>query len=302
MSAEPLDAPGAAPPAGPARPRGRTAASGLIAFLRHPANAISAAVLALIVAAALAAPLVAPYPFDAIALDKQLQPPSWQHWMGTDQYGRDVLSRAIYGARVSLLVGFAAVGLAVVVGVTLGSVAAYAGGLFDEAIMRVVEVFMSVPGVVLALAIVGILGPSLPNLIIALSVYRITQFARVSRGAVLSVKGRDYIHACDALGYGRARVLMLHILPNCVGPIVVLATVLFGNAILTEATVSFLGVGIQPPAASWGVMIADGNEYLLIAWWISVLPGLCLLCTMIAINLLGDGLRDFFDPRGAVAL
>lgn len=281
--------------------RGRKIGAGLRRFFAEPLNVLSAALTLGLILMALFAPLLAPYPFDMVAPDQQWEPPSLKHWMGTDEYGRDILSRVIYGARVSLAIGLAAVGFAMVTGVAIGAVAGYAGGLVDELIMRVVEVFMSIPGVVLALAIVGILGTSLPTIIVALSIYRVTQFARVTRGTVLSVKVQDYVSACHAIGMSNSRILFLHILPNCTGPIIVLATVLLGNVILTEATLSFLGMGIQPPMASWGVMIAAGNEYLMFAWWVSIFPGVFLLLTMLAFNLLGDGLRDFFDPRGRAA-
>jgi peptide/nickel transport system permease protein len=271
-------------------------------FLSDPLNLISSALALALIAAALLAPLISPYGPDFVAPDKQWQGPSWEHWMGTDQYGRDVLSRVLYGARVSLFVGAVTVVLAMIVGVAVGSAAGYLGRVVDEILMRLVDVLMSVPGVVLALAIVGMLGPSLTNIVIALSVYRVAQFARVTRGSVLSVMAQDYIGACHAIGMSGHRIVLLHVLPNCTGPIIVLATVLLGNVILTEATLSFLGMGIQPPTASWGVMIADGNEYLMFAPWISIFPGVFLLLTMMAFNLLGDGLRDHFDPRGQSVL
>ena len=269
-------------------------------FFSHPLNAISGIIIAVMLTMAFTAPLIAPFPYDLVATDEQWQGPSAKHWLGTDQYGRDVLSRIIYGSRISLLVGFITVVIAMVIGVAMGSIAGYFGGKVDEILMRVVEIFMAVPGIVLALAIVAMLGPSLVNLIIALCIYRIAQFARITRGAFLSVMALDYVTSCRALGMNGFRVIMFHVLPNCLGPIVVLATVLFGNVILTEATLSFLGLGIQPPAASWGVMIADGNEYLVFAPWMSVFPGIFLLFTMLSVNLLGDGLRDHLDPRGEV--
>ena len=251
---------------------------------------------------ALLAPWLAPYDFAEVNTAEQWQGPSAKHWLGTDQYGRDILSRVIYGSQISLLVGLCTVTLAMLLGVTIGAISGYFGGLIDEVIMRIVEVFMAIPGIVLALAIVAVLGPSLLNVIIAISVYRVTQFARVTRGSFLQVMAMDYIEACRAQGMSGWRIIFLHALPNCVGPIVVLATVLIGNVILTEATLSFLGLGIQPPLASWGVMIRDGNEYLMFAPWMSVWPGVFLLITMMAFNLLGDGLRDHLDPRGRSVL
>jgi peptide/nickel transport system permease protein len=271
---------------------------GICRFLADPVNAASAALAAILIATAVLAPALAPYPRDQIALEGQWLAPGLHHWMGTDQYGRDILSRVIYGARVSLSVAFIAIAAAAAVGIALGAIAGFFRGWIDEAIMRLIDILMSIPDIVLALAIVGLLGPSLPDIILALAVYRTAQFARITRGSVLSVMALDYITACRGIGMSSARIILQHALPNSVGPIIVLATVLFGNVILTEATLSFLGMGIQPPEPSWGVMIADGNEYLMFAPWLSLFPGLFLLLTMLAFNLLGDGLRDYFDPRG----
>jgi peptide/nickel transport system permease protein len=271
-------------------------------FFAHPLNCISTLIIITMLLMAVFAPLIAPYHYSEVNTAEQWQGSSAKHWLGTDQYGRDILSRVIYGSQISLLVGFTTVCLAMLIGVTVGSISGYFGGKIDEIIMRVVEVFMAIPGIVLALAIVSVLGPSILNVIIAISIYRVTQFARVTRGSFLSVMAMDYIEACRAQGMGNLRIMFLHALPNCIGPIVVLATVLMGNVILSEATLSFLGLGIQPPLASWGVMIKDGNEYLMFAPWMSVWPGVFLLITMMAFNLLGDGLRDHLDPRGRSVL
>jgi peptide/nickel transport system permease protein len=185
-----------------------------------------------------------------------------------------------------------------VTGVFIGALSGYVGGMVDEVVMRIVEIFMSIPGIVMALALVSVLGPSLPFIVLALSIRRITQFARVARGAVLSVKNQDYITACHAVGMSDLRIVFGHVLPNCIGPIIVLATVLLGNVILTESTLSFLGMGIQEPTPSWGTMIAQGNEFLTFAPWLSIFPGGLLFLTMVAFNLLGDGVRDHLDPRG----
>ncbi len=301
--AQPPQGPGAlgatVPETSPARAR---LVDGLRDFLSDPLNRISAALVVLLLALALLAPVISPYPPDAVSPDQQWLGPSMAHWMGTDEHGRDVLSRVLYGGRISLFVGIVTIVIAMATGVSMGAIAGYAGGLLDELIMRLVDILMSVPGVVLALAIVGTLGPSLTNVIIALAVYRAAQFARVARGSVLSVMARDYITSCRAIGMGGGRIVLVHVLPNCSSAIIVLATVLLGNVILTEATLSFLGMGIQPPQSSWGVMIAGGNEYLMFAPWISVFPGVFLLVTMMAFNLLGDGLRDYFDPRGRSVL
>jgi peptide/nickel transport system permease protein len=264
---------------------------------RNKLNLVSLGVILLMVIMALAAPWITPFPYDQVAPAEQWQAPSAKHWLGTDQYGRDILSRCIYGARVSLFVGIVAVTFSLILGVLLGACAGYFGGVVDEVIMRIMDMFMAIPAIILAIAFVAMLGPNLRNLIIAIAVYRIAQFARVTRGSVLSLKEQEFIEACRAMGQYHPRIVFRHLLPNCLAPIVVLASVIIGNIILTEATLSFLGLGIQPPMASWGVMISDGNEYLMFAPWMSVFPGLFLMVTMLAFNLLGDGLRDALDPR-----
>lgn len=279
---------------------GQAPAGGLRAetarFFSRKSNVFYAALALAIILSAILAPILTPYGFAEMDLVERLKPPSLAHPMGTDQFGRDVLTRVLYGARISLLVGFVSITIAMVIGTAVGAIAAYFGGIVDDILMRLIDVLMSIPGVVLALAIVAVLEPGLINIIIALSVIRVSQFARVTRGSVLVVMKQDYISACHVIGVGTARIMLRHILPNILGPIIVLATVRFGNAILAEATLSFLGVGIQPPEASWGVLIADGNESLFTAPWISLFPGLALLLSMLAFNLLGDGLRDHIDP------
>ena len=271
-------------------------------FLSKPLNVFSFSLTMLLCLVALLAPVVAPYPFEAIDLAKGLSPPTWENPLGTDSAGRDILSRLLYGARLSLLIAFITVAFGALVGVTIGAIAGYFGRWVDEILMRIVEIFMAVPGIVMALALVAVLGPSLPSIVLALSIRRITQFARVSRGAVLGVKSLDYISACQALGMSHARIIFGHVLPNCVGPLIVLSSVLIGNVILTESALSFLGMGIQEPTPSIGTMIASGNEFLTFAPWVSMFPGLFLLLIMLGFNLLGDGLRDHLDPRdGAVS-
>ena len=266
-------------------------------FLSKPLNAASFALTASLCLVAILAPVLAPYPYDAIDLAKGLSPPSWENLLGTDTAGRDIFSRLLYGARMSLQIALVTVAFGMLVGVTIGAVAGYFGRWVDEILMRIVEIFMAVPGIVMALALVAVLGPSIPSIILALSIRRITQFARVTRGAVLSVKTMDYISACHGLGMSHLRIIFGHVLPNCVGPLIVLSSVLIGNVILTESALSFLGMGIQEPTPSIGTMIASGNEFLTFAPWISLFPGLFLLLVMLGFNLLGDGLRDHLDPR-----
>ena len=267
-------------------------------FLESRLNRFSLGLAAFLILLGIFAPWLAPFPYDAVNPAKGLSPPAWPHIMGTDQAGRDVLSRVLYGARTSLFIGLTTVLCGLISGVTIGAISGYIGGWVDEVLMRVVEIFMSIPGIIMALALVSVLGPSIPSIILALSIRRITQFARVVRGSVLSVKTQDYITACRALGMKNTRIIFFHVLPNCIGPVIVLASVLLGNVILTESTLSFLGMGIQEPMSSWGTMIAKGNEYLTFAPWISLFPGAFLFLTMIAFNLLGDGVRDHLDPRG----
>lgn len=267
-------------------------------FLEPRLNKFSFGLTMFLLFLALFAPLLAPFPYEAVDPARGLSPPGWPHVMGTDQAGRDVFSRVLIGATTSLSIGIVTVLFGLVTGVFLGAVSGYVGGWVDEVIMRIVEIFMSVPGIVLALALVSVLGPSLPSIVLALSIRRITQFSRIVRGSVLSIKSQDYVTACHALGMSNLRIVFGHVLPNCIGPIIVLASVLLGNVILTESTLSFLGMGIQEPTPSWGTMIAKGNEYLTFAPWISLFPGLFLFLTMIAFNLLGDGVRDHLDPRG----
>jgi peptide/nickel transport system permease protein len=267
-------------------------------FLSFKLNRISFGLTVFLLALALAAPWLAPFPYDQVNPSLGLTAPGWDHLMGTDNAGRDILSRVLIGAQTSLSIGIITVFFGLIIGVFIGALSGYVGGMVDEVIMRIVEVFMSIPGIVMALALVSVLGPSPPFIILALSIRRITQFSRVARGAVLSVKTQDYVTACHAIGMSNMRIVFGHVLPNCIGPIIVLATVLLGNVILTESTLSFLGMGIQEPTPSWGTMIAQGNEFLTFAPWLSIFPGAFLFLTMIAFNLLGDGLRDHLDPRG----
>ncbi|MBF0277481.1 MAG: ABC transporter permease [SAR324 cluster bacterium] len=267
-------------------------------FLSERLNAFSLGLTVFLILVAVFAPWIAPHPYDQVNPSYGMQPPSFEHLMGTDQAGRDILSRVLIGSRISLSIGLIAVIIGLFSGVLIGGFSGYFGGLIDEFVMRIVEIFMSVPGIVMALALVAVLGPSLPFIILALSIRRITQFARITRGAVLSVKQQDYVMACHGIGMSHIRIFFIHVLPNCAAPIIVLSSVMLGNVILTESTLSFLGMGIQEPTPSWGTMIAKGNEYLTFAPWVSVFPGLFLFLTMLAFNLLGDGLRDHLDPRG----
>jgi peptide/nickel transport system permease protein len=253
--------------------------------------------LTLLLVVALSAPLLAPYDPVKVQPRKALQSPSSEFLLGTDQYGRDVLSRTLYGSRISLMVGLISVSIAALCGVTIGLTAGYAGGMVDGVLMRLVDIQLAFPGILLALAIVSILGPSLVNLMIAVGISSIPAYARLVRGSVLSAKQHLYVEAARVVGCGSRTILVRHILPNVAAPVIVLCTLGMGTAILSAAALSFLGLGSQPPTPEWGRMLSEGRAYLRQHWWISTAPGLAILLTVLAMNLLGDGLRDALDPR-----
>jgi peptide/nickel transport system permease protein len=247
--------------------------------------------------AAIFAPILAPYNPYAVTLAGRLQPPGNGHLMGTDELGRDIFSRLLYGARVELWVGIVTVALAGLIGVTGGLVAGYLGGRWDAVIMRVVDIFLAFPVIILAIAIVAVRGPGLTNVLIALALVYWTTYARVVRGVVLGLREEDYTWAARTLGAGPVRIMFRHMLPNTLAPLLVLASLGMGNAILAEAALSFLGLGIQPPEASWGSMLNFGMQFLRNASFLSTWPGLAIFVTVLGFNLLGDGLRDALDPR-----
>ena len=266
-------------------------------------SASSVAGLVLVVAFLLIAaigPWIVPYPEDArgaVHLDRKLQAPSAAHWFGTDEVGDDVYTRVVLGARVSLQIGLTITLVAAIVGVPLGVVAGYVGGVIGEAIMRVTDVFLSVPGLMLALAIVGALGPGILNAMVALSLVWWPGYVRLVQAKTLSLKSAVYVEAARAVGTGKARIVFAHILPNCVSPIVVKASMDMGMAILAAASLGFIGLGAQPPYPEWGAMISHGRNYLPTWWWYSAFPGLFIYLTVLGFNLLGDGLRDVLDPK-----
>ncbi|GMA15357.1 ABC transporter permease (plasmid) [Deinococcus metallilatus] len=266
-------------------------------WLRRPTVVLGAALVLLFLFLAVAAPLVAPY--DPIQQDflRPTMPPSPQHWLGTDQYGRDLLSRVIYGARTALLAVLVADGLALVLGGFLGLLAGYYRGWVDSVLMRVMDVLLAFPYLLLALIIVAGLGPSLLNAMIAIGIVYTPQYARLIRGQVLSVRELEYVQSARALGANDARVMLRHVLPNSVIALVVLATLQAGTVIVETAALSFLGLGAQPPTPDWGAILADGQSYFLTAWWIATFPGLAILLVVLGFNLLGDALRDQLDPR-----
>jgi peptide/nickel transport system permease protein len=264
--------------------RNRAALAGLLA-------------IGILVFAAIFAPLLAPHDPYAVALEGRLQPPGSPHLLGTDELGRDILSRLLYGARVSLWVGIVTVALASLIGVSGGLIAGYLGGYWDNIIMRLVDVFLAFPVIVLAIAIVAVRGPGLTNVMVALALVYWTTYARVARSVVLVLREEDYTWAARTLGASPYRIMLRHLLPNAMAPLVVLASLGMGNAILAEAALSFLGLGIQPPEASWGSMLNFGMQFLRDASHLSLMPGLAIFITVLGFNLMGDGLRDALDPR-----
>lgn len=248
---------------------------------------------------AIFAPWIAPYPQDAkkaVHLERMLQPPSREHLLGTDDMGRDILSRILFGARISLAIGVISIFFACSIGALLGMIAGYIGGLSDEIIMRIADIFMSVPYVILGMAVAVALKPGTNNVVIAISVAFWPATARLMRGQVLSIREKEYVEASKASGGSAWRVMMVHIAPNSIAPIVVQATIQIGWAILLAATLGFIGVGVQPPLPEWGLITSTGRQYMLNAWWYPAFPGLAIVITVIAFNLIGDALRDILDP------
>ncbi|MGZ5475549.1 MAG: ABC transporter permease [Thermoanaerobaculia bacterium] len=246
---------------------------------------------------ALAAPLLAPYDPDVQDTARRLEPPSKQHLLGLDDLGRDVLSRILFGARVSLRVGFSVVILASLVGVTLGAVSGYFGGAADLIVMRICDILLAFPGILLSIALVAVLGPSLNNVIMALAITGWVGYARLVRGQVLKVREMEYITAARALGAKSPRVIVLHVLPNVINPVIVMATLGLAGAILAEAALSFLGLGVQPPTPSWGAMLTAGRRYLGLANHLAIFPGVAIMLAVMGLNFLGDGLIDALDPK-----
>jgi dipeptide transport system permease protein len=261
-----------------------------------------AVVIGVLLLAALA-PLVAPYAPDLTDSAVFLKPPAWQaggssaHWLGTDAIGRDILSRLIFGARLSLAIGLAVVALSVILGTVLGLTAGYVRGIYEIAVMRCMDIILTLPSLLLAIVIVAILGPGLMNAMLAVSVVVLPHYVRITRAAVITEASKDYVTAARMNGASHWRLMLNEILPNCAAPLIVQASLGISTAILDAAALGFLGLGAQPPASEWGTMLADAREFVLRAWWVVTFPGLAILVTVLAFNLLGDGLRDAFDPK-----
>ena len=260
-------------------------------------GAFGIVVLVLVLVAAVFAPVLSPYGPTSSDLTKALQPPGPSHWLGTDQLGRDLLTRILYGARVSLAIGLMTVGVSGAVGLVLGVASGYLGGLTDVVLMRLVDVQLSFPFILLALVVNAILGIGLQNIILTLIITGWVVYARLVRGEVLALKTLDYVEAARALGAPEGRIILRHLLPNLWTPVIILSSLQVAQFIVAEAAISFLGFGVQPPTASWGNMLNEGKTYIYNAWWLTTFPGVALVLTALGVNLIGDWLRDTLDPR-----
>jgi peptide/nickel transport system permease protein len=271
--------------------------AGFRRFCRHR-GAVAGGLIALFFAAvACLAPWLAPHDPEAVQLAANLRPPSWAHPFGTDSLGRDVLSQTIYGARVSLTIGFVSLALALAGGVPVGALAAWAGGWVDRLTMRVVDVLVSFPTLLLAIIVITVFGPGLVQAMIAIGIAQVPLYARLTRSAVLRVRALDYVTAARAGGAPGGRILCRHVFPNCLSPLIVQSTLLFATAILSAAYLGFLGLGAQPPTPEWGTMLSKARDFLRVAPHVSIFPGVTIMLTVLGLNLLGDGLRDVLDPR-----
>lgn len=264
---------------------------------KNPSAVAGFVIIATMVLIAVTAPYIAPYDPIKISLRERLSAPSTVHIFGTDEMGRDILSRVMHGARISLRIGVLVIGIAGGLGVVIGAAAGYLGRRADNIIMRVMDVILSFPPLVLAMALAAALGPNLNNAILAVAFVMIPKFARMVRGEALAVKEKQFIAAAQASGAGSMWIILHHIIPNCLSSVIILATLLLGETILIAASLSFIGLGAQPPSPEWGAMISVGRKFLMDQWWYPTFPGLFILVTVIGFNILGDALRDIFDPR-----
>ena len=264
---------------------------------RNRAAIVGGVIVLLFVSIAILAPLISPYPPNEGDLAKRLKPPSQEHLLGTDPLGRDLLSRVIYGARISLQIQVVSVLIALVIGTLLGMVGGYYGGKFDHLIMRLMDILLAFPGIFLAISIIAVLGPGLTNLMVAAGIYSIPQFARIVRGSVLTLKEKEFIEAARAVGENDFNILFRYLLPNSIAPIIIQTTLRMATVLLTASGLSFLGLGVQPPTAEWGAMLSNARAYLITAPHVATVPGLAIMLVVMGFNLFGDGLRDSLDPR-----
>lgn len=266
-------------------------------FKRNRLSVTGALVVFTLIAIAILAPVISPYDPMAIDIHNVLSPPSSAHPFGTDELGRDVLSRMIWGSRVSLKVGFSAVGLAMIIGIVIGAIAGFYGGRVDAILMRFVDIMLAFPTFFLILAVIAVLEPSIFIIMVVIGLTGWMDVARLVRAEFLTLKERDFVHAANAIGAGNLRLIFNHMLPNSLSPVFVAATFGVAGAILTESGLSFLGLGVQPPNPSWGNILTSGKDNIEVAWWLSVFPGLAIMITVLSYNLVGEGLRDALDPR-----
>lgn len=268
-------------------------------FIENKLNLVALVIIFLLVFCAVFAPVVAPYDPTHQHIEDRLEPPSAEYPLGTDQLGRDLFSRLIFGARISLSIAITVVAISLGIGLVVGLVAGYVGGLVDEVLMRVVDILLAFPGLLFALVVASVLDPSLMNIMIALAVVGWTQYARIIRGSVLSIKEQEFVKASQLMGVSHTKILVRHVVPNVISPVVVLVTMDMAYVILSTAGLSFLGLGAQPPTPEWGTMLFGGRNYLREAWWIANFSGLAIMLAVLAFNILGDSLRDILDPREA---
>lgn len=254
-------------------------------------------ILVAMIICAIFADYISPYPYDLQDYSHTFEFPGKQHLLGTDNFGRDILSRIIYGSRISLLVGFSSIIAAIVFGGLLGAISGYYGGKVDNSLMRAMDILMAIPGMLLAISLAAALKPGLINLVIAIAIADVPGYARVVRASVLTIKEQEYIEAAQCIGASDARIILRHIIPNCLAPIIVQATLGMAGAILSASALSFLGLGIQPPTPEWGSMLSSARQYIRTYWHMTTFPGVAIMITIFALNVLGDGLRDALDPR-----
>ncbi len=266
-------------------------------FFFHPLSLLGILFIGVLLFTGILAPLLAPYDPIEISPDRRLTPPNSTNWLGTDEVGRDILSRIIHGARISLEIGVTIVFFAAVIGLVIGLVSGFFGGVLDQTLMRFTDMFMSFPTLILAIAMTAALGPSLFNAVLAMIIVWWPIYARLIRGEVLAVKEKEYIRAIRALGARPFKIIFFHVLPNTIDVVVIRASIDFGNAVMFCAALSFIGLGAQPPQPEWGAMVTTGRDYLRDAWWLVTFPGLAIFLTVMGFNLFGDSLRDFLDPK-----
>ena len=266
-------------------------------LVKNPIIPIGVVIIIIMIFVGTFSPYLSPYKPSKMNPRYRREAPSKQYWLGTDRLGRDILSRMIWGTRVSLVIGVLAVAFALIVGLTIGMVSGYYGGMLDEVLMRAMDIIFAFPSLLLAISLIAVTGPSMRNIIFVVAVIRIPRFARILRASVLTIKATEFVEAARALSKSDIGIMLQHILPNCIAPLTVEASLSIATAIITESALSFLGLGVRPPTPSWGQMIADGRSELFTAPWIVIFPGLAIMLTVLGYNLLGDGLRDALDPR-----